>query len=187
MSKAGPHSVVSLQKYIDSKAKLREKERLDAGGGDIFFMRTSEDLSAKDGNVIMVEYCEENPPLLSHVGMCTRIKNYHKCREMNDSAATSQFSLGEATYAQSSPFLGSMQSGQSIQALENNMYRSPLYPHKVLLVSFCSYLHHPHYSSFTTYQVDFTTQMVVLSFIPAREKKFQFLIYFIFLHLSVVK
>lgn len=49
-----------------------------AGGGDIFFMRTPEDLSGKDGDLILLEYCEEHPPLLSQVGMCSRLKNYYK-------------------------------------------------------------------------------------------------------------
>lgn len=59
-------------------AKQRELERMAAGGGDIFFMRTPEDLSGKDGDLILLEYCEEHPPLLSQVGMCSRLKNYYK-------------------------------------------------------------------------------------------------------------
>lgn len=45
----------------------RENERLASGGGDVFFMRTPEDLTGKDGDLILVEYIEENPPLLSQV------------------------------------------------------------------------------------------------------------------------
>ena len=59
-------------------AKQRELERLAAGGGDIFFMRTPDDLSGKDGDLILLEYCEEHPPLLSQVGMSSRLKNYYK-------------------------------------------------------------------------------------------------------------
>lgn len=46
----------------------------------MFFMRTPEDLSGKDGDLILVEFCEEHPPLISQVGMCTKIKNYYKRR-----------------------------------------------------------------------------------------------------------
>jgi transcription initiation factor TFIID subunit 1 len=49
-----------------------------AGGGDIFFMRTPDDLSGKDGDLILLEYCEEHPPLISQVGMSSRLKNYYK-------------------------------------------------------------------------------------------------------------
>lgn len=44
-------------------------ERLASGGGDVFFMRTPEDLTGKDGDIILLEYCEEYPPLLSQVGL----------------------------------------------------------------------------------------------------------------------
>ena len=33
----------------------------------MFFMRTPEDLTGKDGDLMLVEYIEENPPLLSLV------------------------------------------------------------------------------------------------------------------------
>lgn len=56
----------------------REAERLASGGGDVFFMRTPEDLSGKDGELILVEFCEEHPPLISQVGMCSKVKNYYK-------------------------------------------------------------------------------------------------------------
>lgn len=58
--------------------QLREQERLAFGGGDIFFMRTPQDLSGMDGELIMAEYSEEYPPLLMQVGMATKIKNYYK-------------------------------------------------------------------------------------------------------------
>lgn len=41
-------------------------------------MRTPEDLSGRDGEIVLVEFCEEHPPLISQVGMCTKIKNYYK-------------------------------------------------------------------------------------------------------------
>jgi len=48
------------------------------GGGEIFFMRTPQDLTACDGDLIMCEYSEEYPPLLMQSGMATKIKNYYK-------------------------------------------------------------------------------------------------------------
>ena len=41
-------------------------------------MRTPEDVSGKDGEILLFEYMEEYPPLLSLVGMCSKIKNYFK-------------------------------------------------------------------------------------------------------------
>lgn len=57
---------------------MREQERQASGGGDMFFMRTAQDLTGKDGDLILAEYSEEYPPLLMQVGMASKIKNYYK-------------------------------------------------------------------------------------------------------------
>lgn len=53
-------------------------ERLSSGGGDMFFMRTPEDLTGRDGDLILAEYSEEFPPIMMQVGMATKIKNFYK-------------------------------------------------------------------------------------------------------------
>jgi hypothetical protein len=58
--------------------QLRDQERLQFGGGEIFFMRTPQDLTSMDGDLVLAEYSEEYPPLLSQVGMASKIKNYYK-------------------------------------------------------------------------------------------------------------
>lgn len=58
--------------------QMREQERQASGGGDMFFMRTPQDLTGKDGDVILAEYSEEYAPLIMQVGMATKIKNYYK-------------------------------------------------------------------------------------------------------------
>ena len=55
---------------------------IDSGGGEVFFMRTSEDLSACDGHVVLCEYSEEYPPHLMNIGMATKIRNYYKRPEV---------------------------------------------------------------------------------------------------------
>ncbi|KAJ8919713.1 hypothetical protein NQ315_006241 [Exocentrus adspersus] len=122
LSKPGPHSVMPLVKHIKKKAKQREAERMASGGGDVFFMRTPEDLTGRDGDIILVEFCEEHPPLMNQVGMCSKIKNYYKRKAAKDSGPPS-YRYGETAYAHTSPFLGILHPGQSIQAIENNMYR----------------------------------------------------------------
>ena len=111
--------------------KWRTAEREEAGGGDIFLMREAKDLSGKDGDLILLEYIEEYPPLISFVGMCSKIKNYYKRKpDRVDDKGPKELKYGELTYAHTSPFLGTMIPGQTIQALENNMYRCPVYEHK---------------------------------------------------------
>ncbi|XP_023310146.1 transcription initiation factor TFIID subunit 1 isoform X2 [Anoplophora glabripennis] len=130
LCKPGPHSVMPLVKHIKKKAKQREAERMASGGGDVFFMRTAEDLTGRDGDIILVEFCEEHPPLMNQVGMCSKIKNYYKRKAAKDSGPPS-YRYGETAYAHTSPFLGILHPGQSIQAIENNMYRAPIYEHTI--------------------------------------------------------
>lgn len=33
----------------------------------MFFMRTAEDLTGRDGELILIEFCEEHPPLINQV------------------------------------------------------------------------------------------------------------------------
>ena len=121
----------SLYKHQRKMEKWRTAEREEAGGGDIFLMREAKDLSGKDGDLILLEYIEEYPPLISFVGMCSKIKNYYKRKpDRVDDKGPKELKYGELTYAHTSPFLGTMIPGQTIQALENNMYRSPIYEHK---------------------------------------------------------
>ncbi|CAG9761722.1 unnamed protein product [Ceutorhynchus assimilis] len=126
----GPHPALPLVKHIKKKAKVREQERMASGGGDVFFMRTAEDLTGRDGDIILVEFCEEHPPLMNQVGMCSKIKNYYKRKAAKDSNPPT-YKYGETAYAHTSPFLGILLPGQSIQTVENNMYRAPIYNHQI--------------------------------------------------------
>jgi len=126
----GPHGVLPLLKHIKKKAKQREQERIASGGGDVFFMRTPEDLTGRDGELVLVEFSEEHPPLMNQVGMCSKVKNYYKRRAGKDQGPQI-YKYGETAYAHTSPFLGILTPGQSIQAVENNMYRAPIYEHKI--------------------------------------------------------
>ncbi|XP_063911046.1 transcription initiation factor TFIID subunit 1 isoform X2 [Zophobas morio] len=135
LAQPGPHSVMPLVKHIKKKAKQRESERMASGGGDVFFMRTPEDLTGRDGDIILVEFCEEHPPLMNQVGMCSKIKNYYKRKAAKDSGPPT-YKYGETAYAHTSPFLGILHPGQSIQAIENNMYRAPIYEHIIPTTDF---------------------------------------------------
>ncbi|XP_046733883.1 transcription initiation factor TFIID subunit 1 [Diprion similis] len=129
LSHTGPHHVLPLLKHIKKKAKQREQERIASGGGDVFFMRTPEDLTGRDGEIVLIEFSEEHPPLMNQVGMCSKVKNYYKRRAGKDQGPM-RYKYGEVAYAHTSPFLGILTPGQSIQAIENNMYRAPIYEHK---------------------------------------------------------
>ncbi|EGC32884.1 hypothetical protein DICPUDRAFT_98741 [Dictyostelium purpureum] len=90
------------------------------------------DLSGRDGRVVLVEYTEQNPPLLSNVGMGMKIRNYYRKKSNHDSAKDVEFEDGELVVIDSnddSPFLGDIYPGQAVQAVVNNLYKSPVYKH----------------------------------------------------------
>ncbi|XP_058185215.1 transcription initiation factor TFIID subunit 1-like isoform X2 [Rhododendron vialii] len=96
------------------------------------------DLSVKDGHVFLMEYCEERPLLLGNVGMGARLSTYYQKSAPGDQTGTllrnESSSLGSVLVldpADKSPFLGDIKAGCSQSCLETNMYRAPIFPHKV--------------------------------------------------------
>ena len=46
-------------------------------------MRTPEDVSVCDGGIVLAEYSEQYPPLISTIGMATKVKNYYRRPEVS--------------------------------------------------------------------------------------------------------
>ena len=129
------HPVLPLHKHINRKRIKREQERVVSGGGQMFQMRTAKDLSGCDGELILVEFCEEYPPLMSAVGMCSKLLNYYQGKP-NKAKDLGTLRLGESVPAFSNTFQGSVINGEVIQALENNLYRAPIFQHKIPTTDF---------------------------------------------------
>ncbi|KAL9679853.1 hypothetical protein QQ045_017724 [Rhodiola kirilowii] len=96
------------------------------------------DLSAKDGHIFLMEYCEERPLLLGNAGMGARLCTYYQKSAPNDQTAltlkNSNKTLGSLIVldpADKSPFLGEIKPGCYQSSLETNMYIAPVFPHKV--------------------------------------------------------
>ncbi|XP_048127955.1 transcription initiation factor TFIID subunit 1 isoform X4 [Rhodamnia argentea] len=101
------------------------------------FKKKSE-LSVKDGHVFLMEYCEERPLLLSNPGMGARLCTYYQKTAPSDQNGiflrSENRSLGNVMVLDStdkSPFLGDIKPGCAQSSLETNMYRAPVFPHKV--------------------------------------------------------
>ncbi|KAK7307374.1 hypothetical protein VNO77_40380 [Canavalia gladiata] len=101
------------------------------------------DLSVKDGHVFLMEYCEERPLLLSNVGMGARLCTYYQKSSPDDQSGSllrnMDSSLGHIISldpADKSPFLGDLKPGCSQSSLETNMYRAPIFAHKVPLTDY---------------------------------------------------
>ncbi|GAM23222.1 hypothetical protein SAMD00019534_063970 [Acytostelium subglobosum LB1] len=108
---------------LEDKTKQRGANRSDP-------MRHKLELSAREGRVVFVEYMEQHPPLLSNVGMATRICNYYR-RKPNDDQFLN-FDDGETIvldHNDESPFLGEINPGIAIQGMVNNLYKAPIAKH----------------------------------------------------------
>lgn len=88
-------------------------------------------------------YCEERPLLLSNAGMGARLCTYYQKFSPDDQGGSllrnTNSSLGHVISldpADKSPFLGDLKPGCSQSSLETNMYRAPVFPHKVPLTDY---------------------------------------------------
>uniref|UniRef100_A0A2P2MNF7 Ubiquitin-like domain-containing protein n=1 Tax=Rhizophora mucronata TaxID=61149 RepID=A0A2P2MNF7_RHIMU len=96
------------------------------------------DLSTKDGHIFLMEYCEERPLLLSNAGMGANLCTYHQKSSPGDQTGVllrnGNHSLGNVAILEpndKSPFLGDITAGCSQSSLQTNMYKAPVFPHKV--------------------------------------------------------
>ena len=86
---------------------------------------------ADNSNMLLLEYSEEYPTMLSNVGMANRIINYYRRRTMEDTSRP-KLDIGETVVLlpqDKSPFsmFGHVDPGQSTPALHNGMFRAPIF------------------------------------------------------------
>ncbi|KAI9595620.1 hypothetical protein BDF19DRAFT_441045 [Syncephalis fuscata] len=108
-------------KKLSKKEKKVKKRNLSE------FIRSAKQLSLRDtGDFVLLEYSEENPPILSNIGMGSMLVNYYRKEDPQD-----VFIPKSDTDA--SPFMnfGNVEPGQTITALYNNLVRAPIFSQKV--------------------------------------------------------
>lgn len=83
-------------------------------------------------------YCEERPLLLSNPGMGANLCTYYRKASSGDQTGgllrNGNQTLGNVLLlepADKSPFLGDIKAGCSQSSLETNMYKAPIFSHKV--------------------------------------------------------
>ncbi|CEL52987.1 transcription initiation factor TFIID subunit D1 [Rhizoctonia solani AG-1 IB] len=97
-------------------------------------LKKTGDLTLKDNsNFVLWEYSEEHPPVLSNFGMGSVLVNYYRKKDEKDDYVP-KGDLGEPFVLEAndeSPFFkyGSIQQGQTIPAMYNNLVRAPLFKH----------------------------------------------------------
>ncbi|KAL1192270.1 Transcription initiation factor TFIID subunit 1 [Cardamine amara subsp. amara] len=100
--------------------------------------RKKSDLSTRDGHVFLMEYCEERPLMLSNAGMGANLCTYYQKSSPEDQHGnllrSQSDTLGNVMILQpgdKSPFLGEIQDGCSQSSVETNMYKAPVFPHRL--------------------------------------------------------
>ncbi len=86
---------------------------------------------ADNSNVLLLEYSEEYPTMISNVGMGNRIVNYYRRKTAEDTSRP-KLDIGETAVLlpqDKSPFsiFGHVDPGQTIPAVYNGMYRAPIF------------------------------------------------------------
>ncbi|EDP49429.1 transcription factor TFIID complex 145 kDa subunit, putative [Aspergillus fumigatus A1163] len=89
---------------------------------------------ADNSNVLLVEYSEESPLMLSNFGMSNRFINYYRRKNMEDSTRP-KAEIGETVVLlpqDKSPFsiFGHVDPGEITPTISNSMYRAPLFQHQ---------------------------------------------------------
>lgn len=87
-----------------------------------------------NSSVLLVEYSEEVPMVLSNFGMCNRFINYYRRKNPEDPTRP-KAEIGETAVLlpqDKSPFsiFGHVDPGEIVPAISNSMYRAPLFPHQ---------------------------------------------------------
>lgn len=88
---------------------------------------------ADNSNVLLLEYSEEYPTMLSNVGMGTRVINYYRRKTMDDTSRP-KLDVGETAVLlpqDKSPFsiFGHVDPSHITPTLHNGMYRAPIFKH----------------------------------------------------------
>ncbi|KAI9273576.1 hypothetical protein BY458DRAFT_473908 [Sporodiniella umbellata] len=119
-----------------SRVKASKKNKRDKKKGYIDAIRSTKDLTLKDSTpFVLMEYSEENPPIISNMGMGTLIVNYYRKTEPKDEFVPNS-DMGEPfvlDIGDTSPFMnfGNVEPGQTISVYYNNLIRAPLFKHQV--------------------------------------------------------
>ena len=127
-----PTLKVNRNEYVlFGKPKFLKRKHLKGKAAPSVF-QDSKDLSLGDNsNLLLLEYSEEYPTMISNVGMGNRIMNYYRRKTMEDTSRP-KLDVGETAVLlpqDKSPFsiFGHVDPGQATPTLYNSMYRAPVF------------------------------------------------------------
>lgn len=135
---------VFVPKHAEEKHQSGRNDGSAAAGPSMFGSSKREhryvpkkvsEMSGKDRQheVVLLEYLEQRPMLLSNVGMCSKIVTYHRKTTFTDDYVP-QVEHGEVmllTPKETPPTsLGDIRAGTSVCTVNNNMFIAPIHKHK---------------------------------------------------------
>jgi len=118
--------------YFD-KPKIVKKKHLRGRDIPSIFEKASDLSLADNSHMLLLEYSEEYPAMLSSFGMGNRLINYYR-RKDNEDTVRPKLDIGETAVLlpqDKSPFaiFGDVDPGQTIPTIHNAMFRAPVFKH----------------------------------------------------------
>ncbi|OAP61940.1 hypothetical protein AYL99_04143 [Fonsecaea erecta] len=115
-------------------AKIKRKHQKHRSALELY-PTTKEISMADNSSIILLEYSEEHPPMLSQTGMGNKIINYYR-KKSNEDNFRPKYDIGETSLLlpeDKSPFhiFGQIDPGETVTALYNSMYRAPVFSQDV--------------------------------------------------------
>lgn len=120
--------------YRIQKPKHQKRKHVRGREAKDLFAK-AEDLSFGDNaNVLLLEYSEEVPTMLSNFGMGNRLINFYRKRDADDQERPKR-DIGETHVLlnqDKSPFsnFGHVDGGETVPTIQNGLYRAPVFQHK---------------------------------------------------------
>ena len=114
-----------------SKTKTVKRKNIKGKETQEVFHSTKDLSLADNSSVLLLEYSEEYPTMMSNFGMGSRLINYYRRKDMEDNARP-KLDIGETAVLlpqDKSPFsmFGNIESGEIVPALYNGMFRAPVF------------------------------------------------------------
>lgn len=118
---------------VRKPSRVRKKDWKGKNVIEVF--KTSKDLSLNDNStVVLFEYSEQYPTMMSNFGMGSRVINYYRRKDQYEDEKLDKADIGESHVLlpeDRSPFsiFGTVDPGETVPTLHNEMYRAPIFKH----------------------------------------------------------
>lgn len=131
-----PQFIIKVDHEIHLSKIHSRKKKKDRGKDIATILATSKDLSLSDNTTaVLMEFSEEYPPIMSNVGMASKLINFYRKIGVGDDTRP-KLEIGETSVLDSvdkSPFgdYGHIEPGETTRVLYNKIIKAPIFPHEL--------------------------------------------------------